>query len=294
MTTPANLSIKWQNTGTGLLQLFPNNTISSVQVGLIDLGTPPDFGEIPFTAFQEARVMLDGLSFYGGVFSVAREIVLPLWCRCGSAAGALNQINLIDKWFRYANLKDMKLTVARDDGSSGTLTTWIRGYMKSRRAFVNFPAPGVGVIGNMANGDLLYVVTLVCPYPHLRTTAATSVSGNWTGTSVPKTVTVNGPNPVGLILTVTPAVAVTSVTVTNTTTGRYITITDSFAASVVADWYGTDPDVLTVKRGATDLMGNINVGALLVAQPGDNSFAIHGAGTSFSFDLSWYDSYDSI
>ena len=92
----------------------------------------------------------------------------------------------------------------------------------------------------------------------------------------------------------TPAVAVTSVTVTNTTTGRYITITDSFAASVVADWYGTDPDVLTVKRGATDLMGNINVGALLVAQPGDNSFAIHGAGTSFSFDLSWYDSYDSI
>jgi hypothetical protein len=292
---PASLEVVWDNGAFASdVQLFPENTIDGVDVGLIDLGNPADFGRIPWHAFEEARPLLDGMSYYGGVFSAGRDVKIPLWCKCGNAKKALDQIRVIDKWFTRNTLSDMQLKVDRLDASDATIETKLNGYLVDNQAFVNSPAPGVGVIGDMDVGQLLYILTLRCPYPHFIDRGVSSESGSWSSGTETETVTVDGPNAVGIKATISSAVSVSSVTITNATTGRYVTLTDTYAASVVIDWYGSDPNELSVYRGSTDLLGNCNVGALLRAEPGANSFEITATGTSFDYSLEWYEKYDSI
>lgn len=297
MGTAGDLTITWENSpfATSAKQLFPLNTIGGVDVTLANIGNPEDFGMIEFEDFSEPRPLLDGEAFYGGVWSAAREIQLPILARCGSAVAAMDFIRTLDKWFTYTSPTSGILKVSRDDGAAGTIDSFAYAYQKERQSFVNPPGGGPGIMGDVDNGILLYILKLKCPFPHLISQdASTDTTQNWTTGTINRTWTNNGPHKVGCKITISSAVSLSSVTITNNTTGRYITVTDTFGADVVIDWYGSSPTELAVYRGSTDLMGNINETASMILVPGDNDIDITGSGTSFSLDVEWYEQADSV
>lgn len=313
MTAPASLVVSWENTdvldltGASPLQLFPANTVAltdigNVEIGVIDPGNPATFGDLPFTSFEEARVLMDGLAFYGGVFAAARDMVLPLMVKCTNAtrpaAAAMDTIRALHRIFRYDGLSKGKVIVTRVDAGGSAIGCNVQAFSPFRPGFANPAGLGPGIFGDLDNGLLLYPLSLRAPHPHFRDNSqSTTGSKAWSGTTVSFTITNEGVNRIGGVWTIPAATGtVSSLRLTNTTTGRYVEIASTFDETIVVDWYGSAPTAWSVEKGGVDAAELLNIGAQMLFVPGDNAMTITGTGTGSvsGMSVTWYDEYDSV
>lgn len=297
MASPANMVVSWVHPSApaGILQVLPGTTVGGVEVRTIDLGDPLDFGMIDWEAFSEPRVLTDGLAYYGGVWSAAREMTVPLWMKCATVAKALDTMRDVHTWFHAFG--EGKLRIARDLSAGGTSTVWTTCYLANRIAIVQRAGGGGngGAVGPISSGNLLVILKLVAPYPHFRDVSpTTALSGSYSGSTITSSVTGPCPSEVGLRFGITSPVGVSWIKVSNLTTGRYILLTGGITAAVTIDWFATDPNVMSVMRGTTDLIANVNVGAKLKMIPGAQDFEISASGGTFTYALSYYGEYDSV
>jgi len=300
----AELDIRWRSYlsdgSSDVLKVFPKQTAElGFPTELRNMGAQTDYGEIPWTAFQEPRVLGHGQRYYGGVFG-ERVIQLPIFVEAGTAADAMDVIQALNRKFGINQLG--QVITRRKMGDNSDMNTEIDGVIQARRAFTNAPGVGVGVMGDLKAGQVYYVASISCPDPFFRKESGEEITDS-TSTSGGGTVSLTnmGDVDVGvrLDLSLIAGGPPTSVTLTHNGTGRTMTVTDDLADDVRVEWHYPGPDDLSAVSDPSgtpvDIMGSLNVGADLMAGVGPNTWtvAVAGAASTVSAALKAREAYSS-
>lgn len=297
MTVP---TFSWRHVAApgGVLQLLPQSTVGGVKFRILDLADQLDLGLIQWSSFEAPRVSQDGLAYFGGVFSAGRDMVVPIWCECGSLAKALDTQLDLQRWFHNHAMGFLR--ISRTNSASEVFTVEAKCYVKERQGFIQSHSQGgAGIVGDAEIGNLLYVVRLCAPYPHFRRgrEAIVAVASGQFPANPTVVIENNCPNEIGVYVGLAKAGGtIVSTTVKNESTGRYITVTDPMVEPIVIDWLKTSPDTPAVRQGTTSLLGKVNVGAKLTLIPGSNLLRFSGAGSgpTYNWEVLITESYDSI
>lgn len=297
----ANLTITWEGAhSSSPQQLFPATTFDSdTTISLTDFGEALDLGVAEWYPFSEPRALMDGHFYYGGVFSEPVELSLPLHIEAPSFERARAVMHAIDRLFSNSELG--RLRVTRDDGGD-ELTLWLDCYRMRRPNLSHAPKGGFGHVGRSDLGRVSTQLKLMAPYPHWKAEGPeTSGPFTWTNPAAATAFTIpnDGVSDIGAVARIDIlSSGVGAVTLTNTTTGRYITITHAFSSGdqVTINWFGTDPDTLSVTKepGSVDLLADVNVGALLRLVEGDNAMTLVANAGSVRASIDRYEERDNV
>lgn len=295
----AGLTVEWKSDhgDVGWIQLFPSNPLVGGTINIVEISETLDLGVASLEDFMEPRVMLHGQNYYGGVYSEARDITIPLLVRTAGAAAGMDWTRIVQGWFpsnAMGKLRFSRETAGGDPVVSILRCTALSEISSWRRAF---DGDGAGAIGRADSGFVAVPLRLRAPKPLFRDESPTTsdlltVVAGTTGVIF---ITNNCPHEIGARISASGTF--TGLTALNATTGRGLSVSQTVSApqTLAVDWFASDEDEIAVTLdGGGDYVEQLNYTAKLTLLPGVNQIEVDlGTGTA-DVEVMYWGSYGSL
>lgn len=296
----ASLTIEWASDASPAtwIQLFPANPVIGGIINLTEIDSVLDLGRAQLETFMEPRVLLNGQNYYGGVYSEAREITLPIEVRSSGAAAGMDWIRIIQGWFPTHVMGTLRFTRLSAGGDT------VRSILRCTPPLELLPfrhahdGSGHGIIGSLSSGRVILPVPLSCPKPLFRDYSPTEseLVSVVSGTTGELQVINYCPHEIGARV-IARGGSFTGLTARNLTNGRGFVFSQPIALPQVlaVDWFASDEDALRVTiDGAGNYIPYLSVSARLTLDPGANDLEFDlGVGDAEIY-VQYWGSYGSL